>query len=81
MHSAGKFPVFKWLQKAGNVAQSEMYRTFNCGIGMVVCVPAEHEQTALSLPQSRRYSGLNHRADRILRLLLTFGGNQLNLLQ
>lgn len=42
-------PVFKWLQKAGNVAQSEMYRTFNCGIGMVVCVPAEHEQTALSL--------------------------------
>ncbi len=33
-------PVFAWLQSAGNVAEQEMYRTFNCGIGMVVCVPA-----------------------------------------
>ncbi len=33
-------PVFAWLQEAGNVAAREMYRTFNCGIGMVVCVPA-----------------------------------------
>jgi len=29
-------PVFGWLAKEGNVAQSEMLRTFNCGIGMVV---------------------------------------------
>lgn len=34
-------PVFRWLQQEGNVAETEMYRTFNCGIGMVVCVPAE----------------------------------------
>jgi phosphoribosylformylglycinamidine cyclo-ligase len=31
-------PVFDWLQQQGNVVDTEMYRTFNCGIGMVVCV-------------------------------------------
>ena len=30
--------VFKWLQKTGNVAEDEMWRVFNCGIGMVVVV-------------------------------------------
>jgi phosphoribosylaminoimidazole synthetase len=34
-------PVFRWLASAGNVAQDEMLRTFNCGIGMVVVVAAE----------------------------------------
>jgi phosphoribosylformylglycinamidine cyclo-ligase len=35
-------PVFKWLAAQGNVAQSEMLRTFNCGIGMVIAVaPAQ----------------------------------------
>ena len=29
-------PVFKWLAKEGGIAQSEMLRTFNCGIGMIV---------------------------------------------
>ena len=28
--------VFDWLQRTGQVADAEMYRTFNCGIGMVV---------------------------------------------
>jgi phosphoribosylformylglycinamidine cyclo-ligase len=33
-------PVFGWLAKAGGVAEAEMLRTFNCGIGMVVvCAP------------------------------------------
>jgi phosphoribosylformylglycinamidine cyclo-ligase len=31
-------PVFDWLQHAGDVAEDEMYRVFNCGIGMVVVV-------------------------------------------
>jgi len=31
-------PVFKWLAQEGNVAESEMLRTFNCGIGMVAIV-------------------------------------------
>jgi len=29
-------PVFKWLASEGNIAQDEMLRTFNCGIGMIV---------------------------------------------
>jgi len=29
-------PVFKWLAREGNIAQNEMLRTFNCGIGMIV---------------------------------------------
>ncbi|MCF7529678.1 phosphoribosylformylglycinamidine cyclo-ligase [Neisseria lisongii] len=33
--------LFQWLQQAGNVETQEMYRTFNCGIGMVVVVAAE----------------------------------------
>jgi phosphoribosylformylglycinamidine cyclo-ligase len=28
-------PVFQWLAAAGGIAQSEMLRTFNCGIGMI----------------------------------------------
>lgn len=33
-------PLFQWLQQNGNVADSEVHRVFNCGIGMVVVVPA-----------------------------------------
>ncbi len=33
-------PVFGWLAKAGNVAEREMLRTFNCGVGMVVAAEA-----------------------------------------
>lgn len=39
--------VFKWLQSAGNVDSTEMYRTFNCGIGMVLAVAAEDEQVII----------------------------------
>ena len=39
--------VFDWLQQKGNVETAEMYRTFNCGIGMVVCVAAADARTAL----------------------------------
>ena len=34
-------PVFKWLAQAGDIAQDEMLRTFNCGIGMIAVVAAE----------------------------------------
>jgi phosphoribosylformylglycinamidine cyclo-ligase len=33
-------PVFEWLQQTGNVAQREMLRTFNCGVGMILAVDA-----------------------------------------
>ena len=42
-------PVFQWLQEKGNISPTEMYRTFNCGIGMVICVPANETDTALGL--------------------------------
>ncbi len=32
--------IFNWLQQQGNVTRYEMYRTFNCGVGMIVVVPA-----------------------------------------
>jgi phosphoribosylformylglycinamidine cyclo-ligase len=32
-------PVFDWIAAAGNITREEMYRTFNCGIGMVAVVP------------------------------------------
>jgi phosphoribosylformylglycinamidine cyclo-ligase len=37
-------PVFSWLAKEGGVAQDEMLRTFNCGIGMVVVVDPTQEK-------------------------------------
>jgi phosphoribosylformylglycinamidine cyclo-ligase len=43
--------VFNWLQQAGNVEQTEMYRTLNCGVGMVICVDADKQEQALTLLQ------------------------------
>jgi len=44
--------LFQWLQAQGNVDHQEMYRTFNCGIGMVVVVAAEHAEQASKLLQA-----------------------------
>ncbi|HZD19361.1 MAG TPA: phosphoribosylformylglycinamidine cyclo-ligase [Burkholderiales bacterium] len=41
--------IFKWLQQAGNIAEEEMFRVFNCGIGMVVVVSADKAQAASTL--------------------------------
>jgi phosphoribosylformylglycinamidine cyclo-ligase len=41
--------VFQWLQEQGNVAEPEMLKTFNCGIGMIVCVAAEDAAAAAEL--------------------------------
>lgn len=40
-------PIFDWLQQQGNITDREMYRTFNCGIGMVICVAQENLENAL----------------------------------
>jgi phosphoribosylformylglycinamidine cyclo-ligase len=43
-------PVFKWLAKTGGIAESEMLRTFNCGIGMILVVePAKADVIAATL--------------------------------
>jgi phosphoribosylformylglycinamidine cyclo-ligase len=44
--------IFDWLQKNGNVDPCEMYRTFNCGVGMVVCVPSSMTELTLDLLNS-----------------------------
>ena len=41
--------LFRWLQSEGNVAEAEMHRVFNCGIGMVVIVARENVRQALQL--------------------------------
>jgi len=41
--------LFQWLQREGNVDIQEMYRTFNCGIGMVAVVPPERAAAAVEL--------------------------------
>ena len=41
-------PLFGWLQKHGHVAEEEMHRVFNCGIGMVVIVSPEKADKAIS---------------------------------
>ena len=45
---AWKLPaIFQWLRINGGVEESEMLRTFNCGVGMIVCVAEEDEAAAL----------------------------------
>ena len=39
--------VFKWLQQSGNIADEEMMRTFNCGVGMVLAIEAQQQQQCL----------------------------------
>jgi phosphoribosylformylglycinamidine cyclo-ligase len=42
-------PVFDWLQQQGKIADAEMYRVFNCGIGMTVHVSANDAQRAIGV--------------------------------
>ena len=41
--------VFDWLQAAGNIRTSEMRRTFNCGVGMVIVVAEAEADSALRI--------------------------------
>jgi phosphoribosylformylglycinamidine cyclo-ligase len=40
--------IFDWLQDNGNVTDQEMWRTFNCGLGMIFCVASKHAERTLS---------------------------------
>jgi phosphoribosylformylglycinamidine cyclo-ligase len=47
--NAWQFPaIFQWLQAQGNITQADMLTTFNCGIGMIVCVATEDEANAIA---------------------------------
>ncbi|MFD2180324.1 phosphoribosylformylglycinamidine cyclo-ligase [Veronia pacifica] len=41
--------IFNWLQANGNVDTHEMYRTFNCGVGLVIAMPAAQAEKAITL--------------------------------
>jgi phosphoribosylformylglycinamidine cyclo-ligase len=41
-------PIFSWLRQHGNVANVEMLRTFNCGAGMVIAVPADEADACIA---------------------------------
>ena len=44
--------IFDWLQQQGNVAEDEMLRTFNCGIGMMLAVAADDVPAAIAALQA-----------------------------
>lgn len=49
-HDAWELPeVFKFLMQKGNVSEHEMFRTFNCGVGMIVALPKENVDKALEV--------------------------------
>ncbi|KID58679.1 phosphoribosylaminoimidazole synthetase [Pseudoalteromonas luteoviolacea CPMOR-1] len=41
--------IFNWLQENGNISTHEMYRTFNCGVGMILVVPADKLTQSLEI--------------------------------
>ncbi|CAM4010725.1 phosphoribosylformylglycinamidine cyclo-ligase [Vibrio neonatus] len=41
--------IFNWLQENGNVDTREMYRTFNCGVGLIVALPQDQAEQAVEL--------------------------------
>ena len=53
-------PLFTWLQQQGQIADAEMHRVFNCGIGMVVVVAADDADEAIT-----RLAGLGENVSRI----------------
>ena len=50
-------PVFRWLAATGGIAEPEMLRTFNCGIGMVAIVDAERRRRGRRRADARRRDG------------------------
>jgi len=41
--------IFNWLQENGNITTHEMYRTFNCGVGMIIAVPTEQLEKSIEI--------------------------------
>ncbi len=42
-------PIWQWIQHSGAIADAEMHRTFNCGIGMIVLVPPASADAAIAV--------------------------------
>ena len=63
--------IFNWLQDKGNIDQTEMYRTFNCGIGMVLIVDNDQAQPVID-----RLSDLGEKVFKIGNIEETIGDDQ-----
>ena len=48
-HSWNWPAIFNWIQAEGRISTDEMYRTFNCGIGMIIVVARQHVEQAMQL--------------------------------
>lgn len=47
--SAWQWPaLFDWMMQTANIERAEMYRTFNCGVGMIIVVAAENAENAVT---------------------------------
>jgi phosphoribosylformylglycinamidine cyclo-ligase len=53
-------PIFEWIAREGEIERAEMFRVFNCGIGMLVVVPAHEARDVVD-----RIQGLGERAYRV----------------
>ena len=49
LDSFPKLPIFQLIQDKGNIPKRDMYNTFNMGIGMILALPADQAQQALSV--------------------------------
>ena len=49
--------VFQWLQNGGNITDTEMMRTFNCGVGMIIVVDRKNAAEALSILKTHGIDG------------------------
>jgi phosphoribosylformylglycinamidine cyclo-ligase len=49
--------VFQWLQNGGNITDTEMMRTFNCGVGMIIVVARRNTAEALSILKTHGIDG------------------------
>jgi phosphoribosylformylglycinamidine cyclo-ligase len=47
-------PIFKLIMKEGDISATEMYRTFNCGIGMCVITPKEYAHDVIDIAEKHK---------------------------
>ncbi len=51
-------PAFQWLQRLGNIAESEMFSVFNMGIGLILCVPSCVADRVIAACSSSGYAAM-----------------------
>ena len=50
--------LFKWLHQTANIERQEMYRTFNCGIGMILAIDEKDKKATLDLLAQHNIAGI-----------------------